>query len=66
MNLKYGIFDYWDFQDKISGDLLKSSESSSIDHMFNIATERYDVAPDVASEYVERFMLDIERSLKRI
>ncbi len=65
LTLKAGIFDYWDFREKIAGELLKSSSPPSIDHMFDIATMRYGVAPDVASEHVERFMYDINRSLKQ-
>ena len=59
------IIDYWDFREKIAGELLKSCKPPSIDHMFDIATMRYGVAPDVASEHVERFMSDIGRSLKQ-
>jgi len=53
---------YYIFQDKMSAVILKS-KSPNIDYMFNLAVSRYDIQPDTAAEYVERFMFDINRRL---
>ncbi len=65
LNLKAEIADYWQFQDRLSADLLKSSTPPSIDRIFDLATSRYGMNPDIAAEYTERLMFNIGRSLKQ-
>jgi len=65
LTLKSVINDYWDFEDKISNSLLKSSTPPSIDRIFDLATSRYGMEPDTAAEYLEKFLFNLERGIKR-
>jgi hypothetical protein len=52
---------YWDFRDRLAGDIRRKSVTPAIDAMVAHSSAKYGLEPHVAAKHVERFLADLKR-----